>query len=132
VNSAAPGRFGTDRDGSKAMLAAGRKRTDRVWAVGGRVGVGRHVARRLVADGETVLDGRAKLSARVRVDRRDQLGRRHTESTPATGASTGILHLMAVVQLRHDTEGRRYYRRPAPLDERLEERSGCRIRPAMS
>ncbi|MEU8606470.1 transposase [Actinoplanes sp. NPDC048791] len=61
------GRFGTDRDGYKAMLAAGRKHTDRVWAVEGCSGIGRHVAQRLVADGETVLDVPAKLSARARV-----------------------------------------------------------------
>lgn len=61
------GRFGTDRDGYKAMLAAGRKHNDRVWAVEGCNGIGRHVAQRLVADGETVVDVPAKLSARARV-----------------------------------------------------------------
>ncbi len=61
------GRFGTDRDGYQAMLAAGRKHKDRVWAVEGCSGIGRHVAQRLVADGETVLDVPAKLSARARV-----------------------------------------------------------------
>jgi transposase len=61
------GRFGTDRDGYQAMLAAGRKHTDRMWAVEGCNGIGRHVAQRLVADGETVLDVPAKLSARARV-----------------------------------------------------------------
>jgi transposase len=60
------GRFGTDRDGYQAMLAAGRKHPDRVWAVEGCNGIGRHVAQRLVADGETVLDVPAKLSARAR------------------------------------------------------------------
>ena len=62
--AAGQGRFGTDRDGYKAMLAAGRKHPDRVWAVEGCSGIGRHVAQRLVADGETVLDVPAKLSAR--------------------------------------------------------------------
>ena len=38
------GRFGTDRDGYKAMLAAGRKFKDRVWAVEGCNGIGRHIA----------------------------------------------------------------------------------------
>src|SRR5689334_21370422 len=61
------GRFGTDRDGYEAMLAAGGKHTDRVWAVEGSNGIGRHVAQRLVADGETVVDVPAKLSARARV-----------------------------------------------------------------
>jgi transposase len=61
------GRFGTDRDGYKAMLVAGRKHRDRVWAVEGCNGIGRHVAQRLLADGETVVDVPAKLSARARV-----------------------------------------------------------------
>ena len=61
------GRFGTDRDGYQAMLAAGRKYKDRRWAVEGCNGIGRHVAQRLVADGETVVDVPAKLSARARV-----------------------------------------------------------------
>ena len=38
-----------------------------MWAVEGCNGIGRHVAQRLVADGETVLDVPAKLSARARV-----------------------------------------------------------------
>jgi transposase len=61
------GRFGTDRDGYKAMLAAARKFTDRTWAVEGCNGIGRHIAQRLVADGEPVVDVPAKLSARARV-----------------------------------------------------------------
>src|SRR4051795_7028489 len=63
----ARGRFGTDRDGYQAMLSAGRRHKDRVWAVEGCNGIGRHIAQRLVADGETVLDVPAKLSARARV-----------------------------------------------------------------
>jgi hypothetical protein len=49
------------------MLAAGRRHKDREWAVEGCNGIGRHVAQRLVADGETVVDVPAKLSARARV-----------------------------------------------------------------
>jgi len=61
------GRFGTDRAGYRAMLAAGRCWPERTWAVEGCQGIGRHVAQRLVADGETVVDVPAKLSARARV-----------------------------------------------------------------
>jgi transposase len=61
------GRFGTDTDGYAALLAAGRKHADRVWAVEGCNGIGRHLAHRLVHDGETVYDVPAKLSAQVRV-----------------------------------------------------------------
>jgi len=63
----AQGRFGTDTDGYRQMLAAGRRFPDRVWAVEGCAGVGRHIVQRLVADGETVLDVPAKLSARARI-----------------------------------------------------------------
>jgi len=63
----AAGRYGTDKAGYAEMLQAGRKFADRVWAVEGCNGVGRHIAHRLVASGETVLDVPAKLSAQVRV-----------------------------------------------------------------
>jgi transposase len=63
----AQGRFGTDRDGYRTMLALGRRFPQRIWAVEGCNGIGRHIAQRLVADGETVLDVPAKLSARARV-----------------------------------------------------------------
>ncbi|MET8311610.1 transposase [Micromonospora sp. NPDC005173] len=63
----AQGRFGTDTEGYQQMLAAGRAFSDRVWAVEGCSGIGRHIAQRLVADGEPVLDVPPKLSARVRV-----------------------------------------------------------------
>ncbi|MFI1996972.1 hypothetical protein [Actinoplanes sp. NPDC020271] len=50
----AQGRFGTDRDGYQTMLTLGRQHKDRVWAVEGCNGIGKHLAQRLVADGETV------------------------------------------------------------------------------
>ncbi len=84
------GRFDTDRDGYRRLLAAGRKWPDRVWAVEGCAGVGRHLAQRLVADGEAVVDVPAKLSARVRVFSTGQ-GRK----TDATDA-----HSVAVAGLR--------------------------------
>ena len=49
------------------MLAAARKFADRVWAVEGCHGIGRHLAHRLVHDGEIVVDVPPKLSAQVRV-----------------------------------------------------------------
>ena len=61
------GRFGTDRAGYAQLLAAGRAFDDRVWAVEGCNGIGKHLAHRLVHDGETVIDVPAKLSAQVRV-----------------------------------------------------------------
>ena len=86
----ATSRFGTDRDGYRQMLAVARRWPDRTWAVEGSNGIGRHVAQRLVADGEPVVDVPAKLSARARVFSTGQ-GRK----TDATDA-----HSIAVVALR--------------------------------
>jgi hypothetical protein len=61
------GRFGTDRDGYQHMVILGRRHPDRTWAIEGCNGIGRHIAQRLLVDGETVVDVPAKLSARVRV-----------------------------------------------------------------
>jgi hypothetical protein len=63
----AAGRFGTDKAGYAEMLAAGRKFADRTWAAGGCHGIGKHIAHRLVHDGETVAGVPPKLSAQVRV-----------------------------------------------------------------
>src|SRR5438445_22280 len=63
----ATGRYGTDTAGYGEMLCAAQRFPQRVWAIEGCNGVGRHVAHRLVADGETVIDVPAKLSAQVRV-----------------------------------------------------------------
>jgi hypothetical protein len=63
----AGGKYGTDTAGYGQMLAAARKFADRVWAVEGCNGIGRHLAHRLVHDGEVVFDVPPKLSAQVRV-----------------------------------------------------------------
>ena len=84
------GRFLTDTAGYKAMLAAGRKWAQRRWAVEGANGIGKHLAQRLIADGEVVVDVPAKLSARARVFSTGQ-GRK-TDVTDA--------HSIAVVALR--------------------------------
>ena len=63
----AVGKYGTDRAGYAEMVKTGRRFPQRVWAVEGCNGIGRHLAHRLVHDGETVLDVPAKLSAQVRV-----------------------------------------------------------------
>ncbi|MEV2223601.1 transposase [Nocardia vinacea] len=63
----ATGRYGTDNAGYTEMLTAARRYADRVWAIEGCNGIGRHLAHRLVYDGETVIDVPAKLSAQVRV-----------------------------------------------------------------
>jgi transposase len=63
----AGGRFGTDRDGYAALLRYGKQWPDRVWAIEGCAGIGKHIANRLLADGEAVVDVPPKLSARARV-----------------------------------------------------------------
>lgn len=63
----ARGRYSTDTSGYQAMLAAGRRYDDRVWAVEGCNGIGRHIAQRLITDRETVWDVPAKLAAKARV-----------------------------------------------------------------
>jgi transposase len=87
------GRFGTDRAGYRSMLALGRRWPARVWAVEGSQGIGRHVAQRLVSDGEPVVDVPAKLAARARVFSTGQ-GRK----TDATDA-----HSIALVAVRTRT-----------------------------
>jgi transposase len=61
------GRFATDTAGYKAMLEYVRQWPDRVWAIEGCSGIGRHVALRLLGDGQQVVDVPPKLSARARV-----------------------------------------------------------------
>lgn len=62
----AAGVFGNDNAGYRQMRTIGRRFPQRLWAVEGANGIGRQLAQRLVADGETVVDVPAKLSTRVR------------------------------------------------------------------
>jgi transposase len=48
-------------------LDSGKRWPDRVWAIEGCNGIGRHVATRLLTDGQEVIDVPPKLSARARV-----------------------------------------------------------------
>ncbi|WP_212827763.1 IS110 family transposase [Polymorphospora rubra] len=61
------GRFDTDRDGYTAMKTYAKRWPIRVWAIEGCQGIGRHIANRLLADGEQIVDVPPKLSARARV-----------------------------------------------------------------
>ena len=62
-------RFSTDRAGFAAMTRYAKQWPNRVWAIEGCQGIGRHIATRLLADGEQVVDVPPKLSARARVGR---------------------------------------------------------------
>jgi hypothetical protein len=61
------GRFGTGREGYAEMTTYAKQWPNRVWAIEGCQGIGRHIATRLLADGEQVVDVPPKLSARARV-----------------------------------------------------------------
>ena len=61
------GRFDTDHDGYAEMRRYARQWPDRVWAIEGCAGIGKHIAVRLLNDGEQVVDVPPKLSARARV-----------------------------------------------------------------
>src|SRR5437762_10441818 len=61
------GRYATDVDGYRAMLRYARQFSERTWAIEGCNGIGRHIAVRLIADGEMVIDVPPKLSAQARV-----------------------------------------------------------------
>ena len=90
------GRIPTDRDGHAAMRRYVQAWPDRVWAIEGCQGIGRHVANRLLAEGEQVVDVPPELSARARVfatgqgrktdaNRRALSGTgRHTDERPAS------------------------------------------------
>jgi hypothetical protein len=61
------GRYATDIAGYRAMPAFAKRFPQRTWVVEGRAGIGKHIAHRLLADGEQVVDVPPKLSARMRV-----------------------------------------------------------------
>src|SRR3954449_12191947 len=119
----AGGRFGTDRDGYRQLLEAGRRWPQRLWAVEGCQGVGRHLGQRLgggggaggacrgggrhlaqrrVADGEPVVDVPAKLSARARVFSTGQ-GRK-TDATDAHSVAVVALRTPRLARVRVDDE----------------------------
>jgi len=96
-------RFGTDVHGFKAMTEFVKEWPDRVWAIEGCNGIGRHVAMRLIADGQDVVDVPPKLSARARVFSTGQ-GRK-TDATDAHSVAlvgtrmTGLRPVVADDQL---------------------------------
>jgi transposase len=89
------GRYGTGTTGYRVMLADARRWPDRTWAVEGCQGIGGHLARRLLADGEQVVDVPPKLSARMRVFATGQ-GRK----TDATDAHSVALAATRMTRLR--------------------------------
>ncbi|MGH3475670.1 MAG: IS110 family transposase [Nocardioidaceae bacterium] len=99
----AGGRFTTGPEGYRQMLALVVAWPDRVWAIEGCKGIGRHIAMRLVADGQEVIDVPPKLAARTRVFATGQ-GRK-TDATDAHSVAlvgtrmTGLRPVVADDQL---------------------------------
>jgi transposase len=83
------GRFGTDPAGVEAMLARAADWPQRVWAVEGCEGIGKHLVLRLLDAGEQVVDVPAKLSARMRVYATGQ-GRKTDDTDAHSIALAGV------------------------------------------
>jgi transposase len=99
----ATGSFGTENRDYKAMLGYVRRSwPDHRWAVEGANGVGRPLAQRLLADGETVFDVPAKLAARVRVF--DTGNARKTDATDAHAIAAAALRAPKLRVLAYDEE----------------------------
>lgn len=96
------GRYGTDTDGYRQMLTAVKRFDQRRWAVEGCNGIGRHVAQRLVADGEFVVDVPAKLAARARVF--DTGNGRKTDPAAAHSVAVVALRTKDLVEVRVDDD----------------------------
>jgi transposase len=96
------GRFDTDVTGFQAMAEFVQRWPNRVWAIEGCSGIGRHVAMRLLADGEEVVDVPPKLSARARVFATGQ-GRK-TDATDAHSVALVGTHVAGLRPVVSDDE----------------------------
>ena len=96
------GRYGTDVPGYRAMRRAVRHWPQRTWAVEGCQGIGRHIARRLIADGERVVDVPPKLSARTRLFATGQ-GRK-TDATDAHSVALAATRMKGLREVADDEQ----------------------------
>ena len=96
------GRFGTDAAGFQSMLEYVTRWPDRVWAIEGCNGIGRHVAMRLIAEGHEVVDVPPKLSARARVFATGQ-GRK-TDATDAHSVALVGTRMSGLRPVVHDEQ----------------------------
>ena len=96
------GRFGTDAAGFQSMLEYVTRWPDRVWAIEGCNGIGRHVAMRLIAEGHEVVDVPPKLSARARVFATGQ-GRK-TDATDAHSVALVGTQMAGLRPVVHDEQ----------------------------
>jgi len=93
-------RFDNTAEGVVEMLAAVAGFPTRVWAVEGANGIGRSVAQRLVAAGETVIDVPAKLATRVRVYSTGHGNK--TDGADAVAIARAALHSKHLRMVRRD------------------------------
>ncbi|MFE4460423.1 IS110 family transposase [Nocardia tengchongensis] len=96
------GRYATSRHGFTEMLTTAQRFPDRVWAVEGCNGIGRHLAHRLIHAGETVIDVPTKLSAQVRVFATGN-GRK-TDAVDAHSVAIAALHAPNLRRVHADPE----------------------------
>lgn len=82
------GRFDTDAAGFRSVVHYAKQWPDRTWAIEGCQGIGKHVAIRLLADGESVVDVPPKMSARARMFATGQ-GRKTDETDAHSVALVG-------------------------------------------
>jgi hypothetical protein len=95
-------RFATDKAGYHDMLIEAQRFPQRVWAIEGCNGIGKHIAHRLVHDGENVLDVPPKLSAQVRVFATGN-GRK-TDLVDAHSVAIAALHTPNLVRVEVDDD----------------------------
>ena len=96
------GRYGTDVPGYRAMRRAVRRWPERTWAVEGCQGIGGHIARRLIADGERVVNVPPKLSARTRLFATGQ-GRK-TDATDAHSVALAATRMSGLREVADDQQ----------------------------
>ena len=90
--------------GTWVMLRAVRHWPQRTWAIEGCQGIGRHIAMRLVGEGEQVVDVPPKLSARTRVFATGQ-GRK-TDATDAHSVALAATRMTGLRQVADDEHWR--------------------------
>jgi transposase len=96
------GRHDTSPSGYRAMRRAVRRWPERTWAIEGCQGIGRHLANRLLADGEHVVDVPPRLSARTRVFATGQ-GRK-TDATDAHSVALAATRMTGLRQVAGDQQ----------------------------
>ena len=96
------GRYATDAAGYRSMLTEVKHWPERMWAIEGCQGIGRHLANRLLADGEQVVDVPPKLSARTRVFATGQ-GRK-TDATDAHSVALAATRMQGLRPVVNDAQ----------------------------